>query len=110
MKFRRPGEDPHHVRVTGETNDGNAVVRVEDDGIGIAPEHRKRIFRMFQRLHTRAEYPGTGIGLALCQRILDRHGGSIDVETAESGGARFIVRLPAAIKDGEADADQGDSG
>ena len=78
------------MRITAdpEADPGRWRIRVVDNGIGVAPEHRERVFRMFQRLHTREEFDGTGIGLAICQRIVELHGGSIGVEdpTPEDGG------------------------
>jgi signal transduction histidine kinase len=62
---------------------------VQDNGIGVDPAHRSKIFRMFGRLHSRAEYPGTGIGLAICERIVARHGGTMDLEPAPDGGSIF---------------------
>jgi len=67
---------------------------VRDNGIGIAPEFQERIFGIFQRLHGVGQYPGSGIGLAICRRIAERHGGSITVESAPGQGAAFVVRLP----------------
>jgi signal transduction histidine kinase len=69
---------------------------VDDDGIGIEPQYRERVFRMFQRLHARDEYSGTGIGLAIVQQVAESHGGRAWVETSPLGGARFCVTFPAA--------------
>ena len=67
---------------------------VTDNGIGIAPEYRGQLFVIFRRLHTRREYPGTGIGLAICKRIIERHGGEIGIDSAPDGGAVFWFTLP----------------
>lgn len=93
VKFRRPDRQPH-VRIFGSDGGEEWTVTVEDNGIGIDMRHAARIFDLFQRLHTRSEYPGTGIGLSICQRIVERHGGRIWVESREDAGSRFVLTLP----------------
>ncbi len=66
-----------------------------DNGIGLDPAHAERIFRMFHRLHSREAYPGTGIGLAICRRVVENHGGTIVAFRNEEGGATFRFTLPA---------------
>lgn len=88
---------PAEIRVSAERLGQAWCFSVQDNGIGIAPEHRARIFLMLKRLHGRAEYPGTGIGLALCQKIVTRSGGSIWVDDAPGSGSVFRFTLPDAI-------------
>ncbi|ADB61237.1 PAS/PAC sensor signal transduction histidine kinase [Haloterrigena turkmenica DSM 5511] len=90
------GEGSPRVRVDARRRGRQWVISVEDNGIGIDPEDQERIFTVFDRLHSREEYEGTGIGLALCERIVERHGGEIWVDSEAGDGATFSMTLPAA--------------
>lgn len=92
LKYR--GEDSPRIHVSICRTDVYKIV-VEDNGIGIAKPFQSKIFDIFRRLHTQDEYPGTGIGLALCRRIVQRHGGTISVESEPGQGCRFTFTLPA---------------
>lgn len=93
IKFR--GSATPHVHVSAERDGGNWIVSVKDNGIGIDEDNRERVFAMFQRVHGRGEYPGTGIGLAIVQKIVERHNGRIWVESEVGKGSNFRFTLPA---------------
>jgi PAS domain S-box-containing protein len=93
IKFHRPGQKPR-VQISARYGDGGWQFSVQDDGIGIPPQYFPKIFEMFERLHSPDSYPGTGMGLAICRRIIERHGGKIWVES-EGSGSTFCFTLPA---------------
>jgi signal transduction histidine kinase len=98
IKFR--GKDPPEISVTAENKEEKWVFSVRDNGIGIAPEHAQNIFVVFQRLHARTEYPGNGIGLAICKKVIEHNGGKIWVESQPGSGCcfKFTVPCPAIDK------------
>ena len=97
LKFHKPDEPPA-VRVECEKTDTTVTVRVTDNGIGLDEKYADRIFAVFQRLHGRDEFEGTGIGLAVCKKIVERHGGTITVTSQPGKGTTFVVSLPVSLE------------
>ncbi len=93
LKFAKPGVSPQ-VWVTCSSSGGNCVISVRDNGIGFEEKYVDRIFTIFQRLHGKHEYEGTGVGLAVCRRIAERHGGFITAKSTLGEGSEFLVTLP----------------
>lgn len=96
IKFRKPGEPPR-VEVSSQSSAEGVEILVQDQGIGFEERHADRIWKPFQRLHTRTEYAGTGIGLAICKKIAEHHGGTIRVISSPGRGATFFVTFPPHI-------------
>ncbi|TAN60507.1 MAG: GHKL domain-containing protein [Magnetospirillum sp.] len=93
IKYRAPDRSPV-IRISSRPEETGVTITVADNGIGIAPEYHERVFALFQRLHTRDAYPGNGIGLTVCRKIVERHGGRIWVAEHEGEGAAFAIFLP----------------
>jgi light-regulated signal transduction histidine kinase (bacteriophytochrome) len=100
LKFRGAGVPRIHVSAVERESDWEFAVR--DNGIGIEPQYFERIFMVFQRLHTKGEYPGTGIGLAICKKVVERHGGAIRVTSQPGEGSQFHFTLPKRTEKEEA--------
>ena len=97
IKFTAPGTPPV-IHVAASPRGGEWRIAVADNGIVVEPEQAEAIFKMFGRLHAGDTYPGTGIGLALVKRIVERHGGRIWVESAPNGGSVFVFTLPDRLR------------
>ena len=100
LTYHRPGEPPR-VELECRVEGGEVVVCVRDEGIGIDPSHRDRVFAIFQRLHSDEEYPGTGVGLAIVKKAVRLLGGTIRVESEPGKGSVFCVRLERSARPNE---------
>lgn len=97
LKFHKPGTPPV-VKISAAIHPHDCTLSVKDNGIGFEEKYLDRIFTIFQRLHGKQEYEGTGVGLAVCRRIVERHGGSITAKSRPNEGATFIMNLPPRQK------------
>ena len=96
IKFR--GDSSPKIRVSARRDNSGVLFSVTDNGIGIAPQYQEKVFGVFQRLNRRRDFEGTGIGLAIVKKIVDRHGGRIWIESTEGNGATFSFTIPDEIK------------
>jgi light-regulated signal transduction histidine kinase (bacteriophytochrome) len=97
MKYR--GEESPRIEIEVRRGRDHWEFSVTDNGIGIAPEHHQQIFQIFKRLHGRDKYPGTGIGLAVCKKIVQRHGGQITVDSRLGAGSIFRFTIQAKLEE-----------
>jgi signal transduction histidine kinase len=96
LKFRSP-ERPLQIEIWAEELETKSLIWIHDNGIGIPPEHCERVFRVLESLHARNQYPGTGIGLAIVRRAIERMGGRIGLKTGSEQGSCFWIELPKAF-------------
>jgi signal transduction histidine kinase len=96
VKFVNPGVKPK-VLVSADENNGSVFLRIRDNGIGIKPECQQRLFGMFERIHPDGKYEGTGIGLAIVRKTIERMGGKVGVESDGFNGSTFWIQLPKAV-------------
>jgi signal transduction histidine kinase len=94
LKFHREGVPPVVKVYTAPASPETIEIRVEDNGIGFDDAYLEKVFQPFTRLHGRSEYEGSGIGLAVCRKIMERHGGSLTAASQEGQGSTFIIKLP----------------
>jgi light-regulated signal transduction histidine kinase (bacteriophytochrome) len=93
LKFHAPGETPT-VTVFSASDKEKFIIKISDNGIGIDDKYKTKVFSVFQRLNTKQAFEGTGIGLAVCKKIVDRYNGTIDIESELGTGTTFIITLP----------------
>jgi len=97
LKFR--GESAPEIVVSAHEDESHWRFSVRDNGIGISPEYREKVFQVFERLHTREKYTGTGVGLSICKKIVERHRGSIWIESEADVGTTFSFTLSKELKE-----------
>lgn len=94
LKFQKPGNEPRILVDARLLATGECQIQIQDNGVGFDAKHSQQIFKAFERLHSTREFPGTGMGLAICERIVERHGGTITVESERGAGTTFYIQLP----------------
>jgi chemotaxis family two-component system sensor kinase Cph1 len=92
IKYR--ADEPPRIAISAKKDQAGVLFSIKDNGIGIEPQYKEHVFGLFKRLHTTEEYAGTGVGLAICQKIVERYGGRIWVESDLGRGSTFFFSLP----------------